>query len=183
MRWKHGEILNKTKWVAPTLSESEFLSNSNSWDSCLISISYKPQHTYREIVYGAREQTLTDADTSTPLDADGIKHIQGIIGSLLYYAHAVDNKLLAILSAISSHQAKATENTAMAVNQLLDYVATYPSDGITYCASSMILAAHSDTSFLTETGSCSRAGAHIILSKDKPIPWNNGPVLTISQIL
>ncbi len=118
----------------------------------------KPQHSphaHHEIVYGAKEQTLPDADTSAPLDSDGIKCIQGIIGSLLYYAQAVDNKLLETLSAISSQQANATENTAKAVNHLLDYVATYPTDGITYRASSMVLAAHSDASFLTEMGSCS----------------------------
>ena len=146
----------------------------------------KPQHSphaHREIVYGAKEQFLPDTDTSAPLDDKGIKRIQGIIGSLLYYARAVDNKLLATLSTISSQQAHATENTATAVNQLLDYVATYPSDGITYRASSMILAAHSDASYLTETGSRSRAGAHIFLSEDDPIPRDNGPVLSISQIL
>jgi hypothetical protein len=105
------------------------------------------------------------------------------VGSLLYYARAVDNKLLATLSTISSQQAKATQNTARAVAQLLDYVATYPSDGITYRPSAMILAAHSDASFLTEPGSRSRAGAHIFLSEDDAIPRTNGPVLTISQII
>ncbi len=57
-----------------------------------------------------------------------------IIGALLYYAHAVDNKLLATLSTLSSQQVttKATNN---AINQLLDYLATYPVDGTTYCAS------------------------------------------------
>ncbi len=36
---------------------------------------------------------------------------------------------------------------------------------------------------LTVTGSRSRAGAHIFLSEDDPIPRDNGPVLSISQIL
>jgi hypothetical protein len=146
----------------------------------------KPQHAphaHRPITYGATEQFLPDDDTSPLLDADGIKRIQAIVGSLLYYAHAVDNKLLATLSSISSQQAVATENTAKAVHQLLDYVATYPNDGITYRASNMILVAHSDASYLTEPGSCSRAGAHIFLSEDDPIPRNNGPVLSISQII
>ena len=149
-------------------------------------IPRKPQHAphaHREIQYGAKDQFLPDLDTSNPLDDTGVKRVQGIIGSLLYYARTVDNKLLATLSTISSQQAHATENTAAAVNQLLDYVATYPNDGITYRASSMILAAHSDASFLTETGSRSRAGAHIFLSEDDPIPWDNGPILSISQII
>jgi len=140
-------------------------------------------HIHRPIVYGAKEQLLPDADTSHPLDAAGTKRVQGIVGSLLYYARAVDNKLLATLSAISSQQAKATENTAKAVSQLLDYVATHPNDGVTYRASSMVLAAHSDASYLTEPGSRSRAGAHIFLTEEDPIPRTNGPVLTISQII
>lgn len=47
----------------------------------------------------------------------------------------------------------------------------------------MVLAAHSDASFLTEPGSRSRAGAHIFLSEDEPFPRNNGSALTISTIL
>jgi len=47
----------------------------------------------------------------------------------------------------------------------------------------MVLATHSDASFLTEQGSRSRAGAHIFLSEDDPIPRQNGPVLSISQII
>ena len=146
----------------------------------------KPQHSphaHREIIYGAKEQLIPESDTSTPLNEAGIKRIQGIIGSLLYYARAVDNKLLATLSAIASQQSRATENTAKAVSQLLDYIATYPNDGITYRASNMVLAAHSDASFLTEPGSCSRAGAHIFLSENDPIPRNNGPTLTLSTMV
>jgi hypothetical protein len=140
-------------------------------------------HAHREIVFGAKTQLAPEDDTSPPLDAVGIKCIQGIVGSLLYYARAVDNKLLATLSVIRTQQAAATENTAKAVNQLLDYVATYPSDGITYRVSNMVLAAHSDASYLTEPKARSRAGAHIFLTKDDPIPRQNGPVLTISQVI
>ena len=146
----------------------------------------KPQHAphaHRAIVYGAKEQLVPDDDLSPPLNEAGVKRIQGIIGSLLYYARACDNKLLATLSTISAQQAKATENTAKAVTQLLDYVATYPNDGITYRASNMILAAHADASYLTEPNSRSRAGAHIFLSEDDPIPRQNGPVQSISTIL
>ncbi len=45
-------------------------------------------------------------------------------------------------SAIAARQAKATIATEQAVNLLLDYVATYPNDGIVYCASNVILCAH-----------------------------------------
>ena len=52
------------------------------------------------------------------------------------------------LSAISTQQAAATEDTAAAIEQLLDYVATYPNDGILFRKSDVILAAHADAGFL-----------------------------------
>jgi hypothetical protein len=147
----------------------------------------KPQqspHKHRKIIYGAEAQLQNiEIDTSPPLDATGIKRVQAIVGCLLYYARACDNKLLCTLSTISTQQASATQNTLVAVNNLLDYVATYPSDGITFKASNMILAAHSDASYLSESKSRSRAGAHIFLSNNDPIPQNNGPVLSISAVL
>jgi hypothetical protein len=47
------------------------------------------------------------------------------------------------------------------VHQFLDYAATYPNAIITYKASDMILAIHSDTSYLSEPKARSRAGGHL----------------------
>ena len=52
-----------------------------------------------------------------------------------------------VLSAIGSQQAAETEDTVAAIEQLLDYVATYPNDGILFRKSDMILAAHADVGF------------------------------------
>lgn len=145
----------------------------------------KPQHSpakHRPIQYGAKSQTV-HIDNSQPLELKAIRRIQAIVGSLLYYARAVDNKLLVALSSISARQAAATADTLTAVNHLLDYVATYPSDGIIYRASNMILCAHSDAGFNNELNARSRAGAHVFLSEDVPYPAWNGPVLTIAQII
>jgi hypothetical protein len=71
-------------------------------------------------------------DTSELLDANRKCHIQEIVGALLYYASAVDKKLLVAISTISARQAKATIATEQASNLLLDYVATYPNDAIAY---------------------------------------------------
>ena len=88
----------------------------------------KPEHSphlHREIIHGAKQQYATNnVDTSPPLDAAGIKWCQGVIGCLLYYARAVDNKLLMTLSAISASQASATENTRNKINKLLNNCAT-----------------------------------------------------------
>ena len=89
-------------------------------------------HLHREIIYSAKQQFATNnVDRTPPLDAAGVKWCQGVIGCLLYYAQAVDNTLLMTLSAIGASQASATENTRNKINKLLNYCATYPSDGIT----------------------------------------------------
>ncbi len=54
------------------------------------------------ISYGAKSQLTPESDTSTLLDDKRKLHIQEIVGSLLYYARAVDNKLLVALSAIAA---------------------------------------------------------------------------------
>ena len=89
------------------------------------------------------------------------KRVQGIVGALLYYAHDVDNKLLFCLSAIGAQQASATQQTNEAIDQILDYCATYPADGILYRSSDMVLCAHSDAGFHNESKGRSRAGEHI----------------------
>ena len=95
----------------------------------------------------------------------------------------MDNKLLVALSAIASQQAQATVATEKAVHLLLDYVATYPNNGIVYQASNMILCAHVDTGFLNESISRSRAVAHIFLSENDSYLRFNGAILSIAQII
>ena len=47
----------------------------------------------------------------------------------------------------------------------------------------MVLSAHSDAAYLNVSKARSRAGAHIILSEDVPVPKYNGPVVTIAKII
>ena len=107
---------------------------------------------------------MEPTDDSPPMNDKGIKIFEGILGALIYIGIAVNNKLLVALSAIGAQQAAATEDTKYAIGQLLDYVATYPDDGILFRKSDMILAAHADAGFLNESKSRSRSGAHIFLS-------------------
>ncbi len=69
------------------------------------------------------------------------------------------------------------------VKQFLDYAATHPDAIVTYQASNMVLAAHSDASYLSESNAHSRAGGHFFMSYDVPRPPNNGAILTIAQII
>ena len=135
------------------------------------------------ISYGAKAQLTPTADASKHLAEHHKRRIQEIVGLLLYYAQAVDNKLLVALSAIAARQSYTTVATEQAVHLLLDYVSSYPADGIVYRANDMILCAHADAGFPNETNTRSRAGAHIFLSENDPFPRFNGAVLSIAQII
>jgi hypothetical protein len=89
-------------------------------------------HKCLPISYGAKAQLTPDANTSELLEEHHKHCIQEIVGSLLYYARAVNNKFFGALSAIAAQQSCATIATKQAVHLLLDYVATYPSKGIIY---------------------------------------------------
>ena len=120
---------------------------------------------------------------SPPLYNQGTKRIQVIFGALLYYARAVYKKLPVGISSIGSHQATATERTKETINQLLDYCATYPADGILYRSNDMVLCAHSDAGFYNKSKGRSRSGAHIFLSENDASPRWNGSVLTLAQFI
>ncbi len=71
------------------------------------------------IAYGAKAQLMPKANSSERLDDHRKCRIQEIVGSLLYYAQAVDNKLLVALSAIAARQSYATVATEQAVHLLV----------------------------------------------------------------
>eukprot|EP00957_Ditylum_brightwellii_P160108 12187643-Ditylum_brightwellii.AAC.1 len=78
-------------------------------------------------------------DTSDPLDKLGIKRIQVIIGTLLYYAIQVDSTMLVAIGTIAAAQSKGTEAMVKAVEHLLDYCAPHPNATIRYTPSDMML--------------------------------------------
>eukprot|EP00978_Attheya_sp_CCMP212_P026418 scaffold86865_cov67-Attheya_sp.AAC.1 len=101
-------------------------------------------HEWEHINYGAKQQMTKPHDDSPLLDTVGLKRMQGIVGTLLYYARALDSTMLMAIGSISSAQANSTEATAKAVAHLLDYCATHSEATIKYTASDMILRIHSD---------------------------------------
>ncbi len=105
------------------------------------------------------------------------------MGTLLYYSRAVDPTMLVVLNAIATQQASPTERTMDKVRQLLDYASSQEEAILTYHASNMVLAIHSDAGYLNEIKSRSRAGGHFFFSSDVQNPSNNGAVLTIAQII
>ncbi len=133
--------------------------------------------------YGTKQQLCAGADTSPALDKQQKTFVQEVIGVFLYYARAVDCTMLTALGSLATQQANPTETTLARVRQFLDYALSHPNAVVTYRASDMVLAAHSDASYLSETNARSRAGGHFFLSENDHYPNNNGAVLTIAQII
>ena len=136
--------------------------------------------------YGAAAQEPLPHDDSAKLDKKGIKRIQQLVGTILYYARSVDTTALMALSQLGSEQSVATEKTLADAEHLLDYLATHPNATIRYHASDMILNNHSDASYLSASRGRSRAGGHFFLGwiprKHHPIRLN-GQILSLCEIL
>eukprot|EP00804_Cyclotella_cryptica_P020749 CCRYP_016588-RA/>CCRYP_016588-RA protein AED:0.03 eAED:0.02 QI:0/0/0/1/1/1/3/0/1217 len=133
--------------------------------------------------YGAKQQFVDTADDSALLSNTDKTFVQEVIGVFLYYARAVDCTMLPALGSLATQQSAPTQNTMSKIHQFLDYAMTHPDAMITYRAGNMILAVHSEASYLSETKARSRAGGHFFLSEDDPFPRNNGAILTLTQII
>ena len=137
-------------------------------------------------IYGAAAQAPSPDDDSPEATEGEIKHIQQVVGTILYYARAVDITVLMALSTIASEQATATKTTIKNMQQMLDYLAWHPDATIRFVASEMVLNIHSDASYLSAKGAKSRAAGHFFLGAvpidGKPI-FLNGAIFTLSTIL
>ena len=146
----------------------------------------KPQHQpHKHAIktYGATIQYAKGDDMSQPLSPEEKLYVQQVLGTFLFYGRAIDGTMLTALSAIASDQATPTQETMKKIKLFLDYAATHPDAVLTYRRSDMVLAVHSDASYLTEPKARSRAGGHMYLSSDTDLPPNNGAVLNVAQII
>ena len=110
--------------------------------------------------YGAAAQEPLPHDDSPKMDEKGIKQIQQLVGTILYYAQSVDSTVLMALSQLGSEQAAPTEKILADAEHFLNYLATHLDAMIRYHASDMILNTHSDASYLSASRRRSRAGGH-----------------------
>ena len=102
----------------------------------------------------------------------------------LYYTWAVDSIILTTLNAIAMQQAAPTQETMEEVKQFLDYCSSQEEAVITYHASDMVLAMHSDARYLNEQKFCIvRWERNFYLSSDVPYTPINGTVLNIAKVL
>ena len=138
--------------------------------------------------YGAKVQYAPADDISTVLDEKGKKCIQEILGTLLYFARAVDPTILVTISSLSTQQSKPTMQTIAAINHLLNYCATHPNAVSRFHASDMVLHFESDASYLSKAKAKSRYAGYHYLSIDPKgnnimYPPLNAPVLVLANII
>ena len=121
---------------------------------------------------------LTDKpDLTPPLNAADTLYLQQVVGTLLYYARAVDPTMLVALGTLAEQQSHGTQQTLEAIVQLLNYAATHPNATIRYHASNMILHIDSDASYLSMLQARSRAGGFFYLS-NRPTTPTVAPTVT-----
>jgi hypothetical protein len=96
--------------------------------------------------YGVKVQQPVRDDT-LPLSAADKTTLQEIVGSILYYARAVDPTMLTICNTISSDQAMPTEAVKAQAVRLLQYAARYPDNELVFHESKMHLILQADASF------------------------------------
>jgi hypothetical protein len=140
-------------------------------------------HPHIAKLYGANEQHANPIVDSPPLDKVGKKFIQEVTGVFFFLARAVDLTMLMPLSTLASKQVTPTKQTMEKCLQFLDYAALQEEAIITYHASNMKLAIHSDALYLSEPKARSRARGHMFMAGMEEIPINNGAILNISQII
>jgi hypothetical protein len=122
-------------------------------------------------------------DKSAKLSPTLITELQAIIGTLLYYARAVDPTLLPIANELASQQANATRRILNAANRALSYCAAHRSNRIIYHACDMVLHAFADASYLCRSHSRSVAGAILFLGNHNDPTRINGSIHVFSTII
>jgi hypothetical protein len=123
--------------------------------------------------FGTETQAPLPPNATHPHDAVHIKRVQKNVGSILYYAWAVDMTVLLGLSLIAVEQTKATEGTMGQCINLLNYLATNQDAKVRFHASDMVMNIHSDPSYLSETTVYSRACGHFFMEW---MPKNEEPI-------
>jgi hypothetical protein len=99
--------------------------------------------------------------------------MQRIIGSILYYAKAVDMTKLMALSTVARKQTKATEQTLEKCTQLLDYLTSNSDAKVRYYTSDMVMNIHSDASNLLEAKVRRQTYGHFFTGW---VPQNGEPI-------
>ena len=111
-------------------------------------------------------------------------YVQHVVSKLLYYALAIENTILVILSKLGSEQVKNKETTMRTLTHLIDYIATNPDTTICFHKIRMVLHINSG-SYLSTQKSCIQAGGYFYLSNNSIYSVtcpHNGPIYVLAKI-
>ena len=144
-------------------------------------------HPWQRPNYGAKTQYAPDADESPNVDAANKTRILEVLGTLLFYARAVDSTMLTAIGELATEQSQATKTTMTKLSQLLNYCASYPDATVRFSASDMLLAVESDASYLSVAKGRSRAAGYFFLTNKLPTAsgqyHSNGAVHVLCHIM
>jgi hypothetical protein len=113
---------------------------------------------------------------STPVSPADKTWIQQVVGSLLFYARALDLSLLTAVFQLSSHQSTPTQHDLSSAHRLLNYASSHPDPHKTIHPSPMALWTCTDASFLSRPKSSSvLAGCSVGLGDPPPYLLNPPP--------
>jgi hypothetical protein len=132
-----------------------------------------PHHAWQKPTYGAKTQYARLPDTSNPLNAADTKHIQEVLGTLLYYACGIDSTMIIAISTLASQQTHGTKATMITLTQLLNYAVSNPEASILYTVSDMNMHVSSNVSYLSAPKACSSTSDITASAPSHPILPNH----------
>jgi hypothetical protein len=116
---------------------------SSGCGSASLPAVYTPPVSYANLSLHLSPPSITTP--STPVSAEKT-WIQQVVGSLLFYARALDPSLLTAVCQLSSHQSTPTQHDLSSAHRLLNYASSHPNTHKTIHPSSMALWACLDLS-------------------------------------
>ena len=106
-----------------------------------IKLSQYTPNDHLPIYYGKHDtmQYVSTQDMSEKLNLKYTKHVQSVMGTLLYHSRSIEGTMILGLNDIGTEQGSSTAKIQQQAKRLMDYVATYPDAYINIYASGMLL--------------------------------------------
>ena len=137
---------------------------------------------YTPPVFGSTAPQIAPVDSSPLASSSDGRLLQTVVGSLLYYARAIDTLMLTAVCNLSTLQSSPTLDTMNKMYRLLGYAAKHPNACQYIVPSDMTLRVQSDASHLSRPNSKSVAGGIHWLGTSDPF-FLNAPIYAHSTTI
>ena len=106
-----------------------------------------------------------------------------MVGSVLFYARAIDYTMLTAVNHVSTLQSNPTQKVMQRAERIFEYAAAHPNNQLVLRGCDMVLHIQSDASYLSRLNARSVAGGIFYLgNKDQP-ELTNGAILAVSSVI